>query len=144
MTIALDTNILCYALEPAYPEHVALEKLLLDLSPANTIALNPTVIHETYHVLVFYSEWTPDEAARRLTMLLKHPHVEFYNQTRTVTQVALNIAAKLGIDGRDALIIANYLTNKVPTLYTHDIQLLKLKKIVWKNSSLKPEDPLQK
>lgn len=144
MTIALDTNILCYAFEPAYPEHAALRKLLIDLSPANTIALNPTVIQETYHVLVFYSEWTPDEAARRLTMLLKHPHVEFYNQTRAVTQAALNLAAKHGIGGRDALIIANYLTNKVPTMYTHDKQLLRLQKIKWKNSSLRLEDPLQR
>lgn len=144
MTIALDTNILCYALEPAYPEHVALKKLLIDLSPANTIALNPTVIQETYHVLVFYSEWTPDEAAKRLTLLLRHPHVEFYNQTRTVTQVALNLAAKHDIGGRDALIIANYLINKVPTMYTHDKQLLRLQKIKWKNSSLRLEDPLQR
>jgi predicted nucleic acid-binding protein len=76
--------------------------------------------------------------------LLRHPHVGFYNQTRTVTQVALNLAAKHDIDGRDALIIANYLTNKVPTMYTHDKQLLKLHKINWKNNSLRLEDPLQK
>ena len=65
MTIALDTNILCYALEPAYPEHRILKNLLLNLSSDNNVALNPTVIHETYHVLVFYLQWLPEEAARR-------------------------------------------------------------------------------
>jgi predicted nucleic acid-binding protein len=49
----VDTNILCYALDPAYPEHEKVADLLTSISPDNTLALNPTVIHETYHTLVF-------------------------------------------------------------------------------------------
>ena len=144
MTVALDTNILCYALEPAYPEHGSLKNLLLNLSSDNTVALNPTVIHETYHVLVFHLQWFPEEAARRLSMLLKHPYVKFFNQTRVISQIALNLAVKHNIGGRDALIAANFLANKAPTMYTHDQQLLKLQKISLKNHSLTFRDPLEK
>ena len=144
MTVALDTNILCYALEPAYSEHANLKGLLLNLSSDNTIALNPTVIHETYHVLVFNLQWLPEEAARRLYMLLKHPYVEFFNQTRIISRIALSLAVKHDVGGRDSLIVANFLTNKVPTMYTHDRQLLKLDKISWKNHSLAFIDPLSK
>jgi predicted nucleic acid-binding protein len=144
LTIGVDTNILCYALDPAYPEHKTLSNLLIDLSPENTIAINPTVLHETYHVLVFYSEWLPKEAANRLSLLLKHPYIEFHNQTKKTSQIALNLAAQHNIGGRDALIIANYLTNKIPTILTHDNELLTLKKISWKNFHVTFKDPLKK
>lgn len=140
---ALDTNILCYALEPAYPEHERLKNILLNLSSEQIIALNPTVIHEAYHVLVFDSEWLPQEAATRLSLLLKHPYVEFFNQTRAISQIALNLAPKHNIGGRDALVVANFLANKVPTIYTHDKQMLKVQKITWKNSTLTIVDPLK-
>jgi len=53
MLTGLDTNILCYALDPAYPEHKKLKNLLTNLSQENVVAINPTVLHETYHTLVF-------------------------------------------------------------------------------------------
>jgi len=40
--------------------------------------------------------------------------------------------------------IANFLANKIPTMYTHDRELVKLEKISWKNSNLTLEDPLIK
>jgi predicted nucleic acid-binding protein len=46
MIIGLDTNILCYALDPAYPEHEKLKDLLFNLSTENRLALNPTIIQE--------------------------------------------------------------------------------------------------
>lgn len=142
MIAGLDSNILCYALDEAYPEHKSVSNILVNLSPDNTVALNPTVLHEAYHVLVFYLEWFPQEAAERLLMLLRHPNVEFYNQTRKTTQIALNLAIKYDLGGRDALMIANFLANKVPVILTHDQQLLKLQKISWKNSQIKLTDPV--
>ena len=142
MIVGLDTNILCYALDPAYPEHANLHHLLLDLSSENRIALNPTVLHETYHVLVFYLEWLPEEAARKLSMLLRHPYIEFYNQTKTTTQIALNLAAKHNLGGRDALILANFLANKTNIVFTHDQELLTIRKISWKTQTLNLKDPL--
>ena len=142
MIVGLDTNILCYALDPAFPEHDSLSHLLVSLSPENVIALNPTVIHEAYHVLVFYLEWFPEEAAKRLSMLLKHPYIEFFSQTKNTCRIALRLSVQHKLGGRDALIVANFLANKVPTVYTHDQELLKLQRLSWKNSRVTFKDPL--
>ena len=142
MIVGLDTNVLCYALDPVFPEHDGLSRLLLNLSAEKVVALNPTVIHETYHVLVFYLEWFPEEAARRLSMLLRHPYVEFFNQTKKISRVAINLSVKHNLGGRDALIIANFLVNKVPIIYTHDHELLKLGKLSWRNNYVTFKDPV--
>jgi len=113
------------------------------LSPDYRVAINPTILHETYNTLVFGQKWVSDEARKRLRMLLKHPYVEFLNQTRKICNVALNLAVKHELGGRDALIITNFLANKVPTLYTHDQDLLALEKISWKNFHLVFKDPLR-
>jgi len=80
--VGLDTNIICYALDEEYPENKQLNDLLLKLSTENKIAINPTTIHEAYHVLVFGHKWYPKEAANALRVLLKNPYIEFYNQTK--------------------------------------------------------------
>jgi len=108
------------------------------------MVLNPTVVHETYHVLVFYLQWFPQDAAEKLSALLRHPYVQFLSQTRKTTQIALNLSVKHELGGRDALIVANFLANKVPVMYTHDEDLLKLKRIVWKDLQITFQDPLAK
>jgi len=60
------------------------------------------------------------------------------------TSIALNLSVKHGLGGRDALIIANFLTNEVPIMYTHDKEILKIQKISWRNSTLTFKDPLIK
>ena len=142
MITGLDTNILCYALDPAYPEHEKLKDLLINLSPENTVAINPTTLHETYHTLVFGQKWVPTETARRLKMLLTHPYIEFFSQTKKTSVIALNLSVQHKLGGRDALIIANFLSNKVSTIYTHDQELLALQKIPWKNFYITFKDPL--
>jgi Predicted nucleic-acid-binding protein, contains PIN domain len=142
--IGLDTNIICYALDEDYPENKQLNDLLLNLSSENKIAINPTAIHEAYHVLVFGEKWFPEDAAHAIKLLLKNPYIEFYNQTRKTSTVALDIAVQYKLGGRDALIAASYIANRTPILYTHDKELLKCQKITWKNSNLAIEDPLQK
>jgi predicted nucleic acid-binding protein len=138
----LDTNILCYALDPAFPENLRCRKILLGASNENKLGLNPTVLHETYHTLVFDQKWAPSEARRRLLTTLNHPHIEFYSQTRRVSVLALDLAAQQGLGGRDALILSNFLANNTPVLYSHDRELLGLGRITWKRWSMRIEDPL--
>jgi len=142
MILGLDTNILCYSLDPAYPEHDKLKDLLTTLAPDNRVAINPTILHETYHTLVFGQKWVPEEARRRLKMLLRHPYIEFLNQTRRICTIALDLAVKHTLGGRDALIIANLVTNKVPIIFTHDQDLLALSRISWGAFQLTFKDPL--
>ena len=142
MVIGLDTNILCYALDPAYPEHEKLKHILFGLSSDKRVAINPTILHEAYHTLVFGQKFTPSEARGRLTMIMQHPYIEFYNQTRRICLIGINLAVKHGFGGRDAIIIANFVGNKISIMYTHDQELLSKKKITWKNHSIELKDPL--
>ncbi len=143
MAHGLDTNILRYALDPAFPENNRCKKILLGASAENKLGLNPTVLHESYHTLVFDQKWAPAEARSRLLTTLNHPHVEFYSQTRRVSVLALDLAARHRLGGRDALILANFLSNDARVLYSHDRELLELGGIAWKNWSIRVEDPLR-
>ncbi len=141
MIAGLDANVLCYALDETYPEHARVKQLLINASPDDKIALNPTTIHEAYHVLVFGQKWKPEEAADALKTLLADPYSEFFNQTRKISIIALNLSVQYNLGGRDALITANYVANKVPVMFTHDKELLRLQKIDWKNASIAFKDP---
>jgi predicted nucleic acid-binding protein len=142
MIVGLDANILCYALDDAYPEHEALKNLLFQFTSENKVALNPTTIHETYHVLVHSQKWRPEIAADALLTIINRPNTEFYNQTKKTSTIALHLSVQYNLGGRDALIIASYIANQTPTLYTHDNELLKHKKITYKNTTLTIKDPL--
>ena len=142
MTVGLDANILCYALDDAYLEHEKTKQLLLNLSSENRIAVNPTIIHETYHVLVYSQKWLPQDASNALKILLKNPYLEFFSQTKNISQIALSLSVHYNLGGRDGLIAANFLTNKLTIMYTHDKELVVLKKIKWKNSTLNFQDPI--
>jgi len=54
----------------------------------------------------------------------------------------MNLAVKHELGGRDALIIANFIGNKVPKMYTDDQDLLSLKRITWKTATIDFKDPL--
>ena len=79
MVTGLDTNVLCFPMDPAFPEHVSASKLLRSLSPEFRIAINPTSLHEAYDTLVYGQRWVREDARTRLGMLLHHPYIEFYN-----------------------------------------------------------------
>ena len=143
MIVGLDANIICYALDSAYTEHEQLANLLLNVSPENMIAVNSTTLHETYHTLVFSQKWIPQDAEKKLKALLSHPNIAFFNQTKKHCILGLRLAALHNLGGRDAIIIANFLANKVPTIYTHDDQMLKLKKITWQDKHITVQDPLK-
>ena len=141
MIYGLDTNILCYALDSASPENRRYKRTLLDASAESKLGLNPTVLHETYHTLVFGQKWVPAEAKKRLLAILQHPYVEFYNQSRRICIMALGLAVRHNLGGRDSLILANLMANNVPVLYTHDEELLRLKQITDRKFAIKLEDP---
>ena len=139
--IGLDANILVYALDPTFPEHEQAKAATLSL---DGWAINATVVHETYHTLVFRRKISPADSRRKIVELLKDRRTVFINLTTATCLFALNLAASMNLGGRDALIVANFLSNKVPVIYTHDDELLKLKRITWKNSHITFQDPVTK
>jgi predicted nucleic acid-binding protein len=139
----LDTNILCYALDPAFPEHKKASVILKFHSAGSKIAVNPTVIHETYHTLVYKQKWVREEASDRLLSLIGQSHVSFLNQTKFICRNAVHLANKYEIGGRDALILSNYLFNNISQMQTHDHRILDLGKISVREKELVFNDPVR-
>ena len=77
--VGLDSNILSYALDSAFPEHKETSSILENLSLKEQIAVNSTVIYETYHTLVRKQKWLKEDAAERLTLLMRQKDIIFLN-----------------------------------------------------------------
>ncbi|MDV3278272.1 MAG: hypothetical protein LYZ69_07385 [Nitrososphaerales archaeon] len=105
------------------------------------VALNPTIIHEAYHTLVFKMKWREQDAGAALLEACSDPRTTFFNQTLRTTKVGLNLAATHKLGGRDALILAGFLTGGVKELLTFDRLLLGLKGIEYGGSTLSIRAP---
>jgi predicted nucleic acid-binding protein len=138
--IGLDTNVLVYALDPAFAEHSEAKKAILSSSGW---AINSTVVHECYHTLVFRRKITPADSKLKLVELLKDPRTAFLNMTKSVSLFALDLAAKTNLGGRDSLIIGCYLHNNIPQIYSHDEELTKLGKVSYKGRQTHITDPVK-
>lgn len=136
----LDTNILAYALDPTFPEHEKAKTATLSL---NGWAINATVIHETYHTLVFRRKISPVDSRRKIVELLKDKRTTFINLTEATCLFSLNLAASMNLGGRDSLIIGSYLYNKIPQMYSHDEELARLRKITVRGKTLCITDPIR-
>ena len=91
--------------------------------------MNPTVVHETYHTLVFKMKWTSNDAADALTEILDDSRVLFLNQTKDTTKTGLKFAERYGLGGRDALILANFTNPSIAELVTFDKELIRLRRV---------------
>ncbi len=135
----IDSNILVYALDPDLPEHDRAKTAILE---SRGICLNPTVVHETYHTLVFRRKTKPVDTEAKIAELLDDDLVIFVNQTKTVTEVCLRLAVKHGLGGRDALIIGSYLYGGMRLMLTHDRQILGLGSISLDRDVIDFRDPV--
>ena len=64
----IDSSILVFALDPDTEEHSEAMNAIMSTSD---LAMNPTVIHETYHTLVFKRKMQPKDARTKLRTLIK-------------------------------------------------------------------------
>lgn len=138
--IGLDTNILVYALDPTFPEHVKAKKTILSL---DSWFVNSTVIHETYHALVYKRKMMPNDAKKKLIEFLGDRRTLFVNQTKLITLFSISLAVEYDLGGRDSLIIGCYLYNKIYNMLTHDDEILRLRSLKFRNKSIKFEDPIK-
>jgi len=60
--LGIDANVIVAYLDEDHPSHGETEGLAEE-----PVALNPTIVHEAYHTLVFKMKWTPQEASEALT-----------------------------------------------------------------------------
>ena len=134
--LAIDSNILVAYLDRDHPQHEKVKSLAL-----KPVALNPTVIHETYHALVFKLKWSPEQAGLVLRETLDDTNNLFLNQTRDTARTGLALAERYALGGRDALILANFLAPSVSYLQTFDKVLLALARVVYGRRELKIRAP---
>ena len=129
--LGIDTNVLVAYLDREHPSHGRTGKLAEE-----AVALNPTIIHEGYHTLVFKMKWTGMEASRILIQAMADDRNLFINQTLKTTKAGLRIAAENNLGGRDALILANFLTAGIKEMVTLDDELIALKKVTYGKNTL--------
>jgi len=122
--LAVDSNVLVAYLDKDHPQHGNAKSLA-----RRRVALNPTVLHESYHTLVFKMKWDRDEASKTLLEILDDADVLFLNQTKETTRIGLRFAEHYAIGGRDALILASFLSPSVVEFRTFDKELIRLGKV---------------
>ena len=121
--LGIDSNILVAYVVPDHPAHDSVKWLI-----ERNHAINATVLHESYHTLVFKLKRRPDQT--RKTLLEYMGYVLFLSTTAQTAELGLRLAVKHALGGRDALILASYLLSKeVRTLVTMEKGLLTLRKI---------------
>ena len=136
----IDSSILVYALDPTTDEHVSARDSILS---TQAWAINPTVVHESYHALVFKRGMSPGDARLKLGAFIRDRRTTFLNLTKTISLFSLDLGPKLSLGGRDALIVGCYLRNGMETTLTHDKDLLSLQRLRFKDREMKFVDPLE-
>lgn len=135
--LGIDTSVLIAYLADDHPKHPNVN-WLSEIIPV----VNPTIIHEVYHTLVFKRKWHTGDSRRILTDYVENSVL--LSQTLRTTKLGLILADKYSLGGRDALILASFIASAKPhvtTCVTFDEQLLKLKTVRYGTRSLQIKPP---
>jgi len=79
----------------------------------------------------------------KLVEFLRDPRTSFLNLTKATSLFAMQLATKINLGGRDSLIIGCYLHGGVPEIYSHDEDLVKLRKVSLKGKQTRILDPIK-
>lgn len=121
--LGIDSNVLIAYIAEVHPDHDKVGPIV-----KKNHAVNPTVIHETYHTCVFKLRAEPKCTISLLLNYMRR--ALFLDMTYNTTEVGLKIASDYGIGGRDSLILASYLmSGHVSKFVTFDRTLLDMKKV---------------
>ncbi len=133
--LGIDSNVLVAYLVPDHPEHQTIKSLTY-----KNHAVNPTVVHETYHTCVFKLKRDPRQTVR---VLLEYMKMSLCLPiTDRTTELGLKLALEHNLGGRDALILASYLTaRQVSRFVTLDQTLLHLRQVKSGSMVLKISTP---
>jgi len=130
--LGIDTNVLVAFLDKDHPDNQKTKVLVEN----KYNAVNPTIIHEAYHTLVYRQKWKRDDAKNTLTDFVDLDTILFLDQTEEVTKLGLEIGVDYELGGRDAFILANFLFNSVERMITFDKEILNIKEITIEEKKL--------
>lgn len=136
--LGVDTNVLVAFLDKEHPDN-SKTKILAE---RKYNAVNPTVIHEAYHTLVYKQKWGREDAKNTLSDYIDLDTILFLDQTKRITKLGLAIGANYGLGGRDALILANFVSNSIERMVTFDGELLNAKELLIDGKRLEIKLPM--
>jgi len=135
----VDSSILVYALDPETKEHSRAVRAVLSLQDW---AVNPTVVHEIYHTLVYKRGMKPADANSKIKTLLRDRRTRFFNITKTISLYSLDLASEFNLGGRDSLIVGCYMMNGLEAMLTHDGAILQIGNVNFRGHQITFLDPL--
>ena len=136
--LGVDTNVLVAFLDKEHPDNFKTEIL----AEHRYNAVNPTIIHEAYHTLVYKQKWKREEAKNTLSDYIDLNTVLFMDQTKKITKLGLAIGANYGLGGRDSLILANFISNSIEIMVTFDGEVLNVKELQEEGKRLEIKLPM--
>jgi len=117
----IDSNILVYALNKDLPEHLPCKELLTDIVKGKELVSIPSIVFmESFHALVKAFKYKEVEVKKRLVSLIDSKNLNVLDISTSSILFAFEIAEKYGTGGRDSLIAASLLENKIQEIYSHD------------------------
>ncbi|MFX1479127.1 MAG: type II toxin-antitoxin system VapC family toxin [Promethearchaeota archaeon] len=126
----IDSNILVYALNKDLPEHLVCKKLLVNIVNGKELIGIPSIVFmECFHALVKAFEYKEVEVKKRLVAIIDSININVLDISTSSILFAFEIAEKYRTGGRDSLIAASLLENKIQEIYSHDSDFDKIKLI---------------
>ncbi len=122
--LAIDSNVLVACLDKEHPQHSKVTAL-----SSRKVALNPTVVHETYHTLVFKMKWAAPDASGILKEMLDDTNTLFLNQTKDIVKIGLRLPEQHALGGRDALTLASFPHPSISEFKTFDKEMSRLRRV---------------
>ena len=117
----IDSNIIVYALNKDLPEHLHCKELLVGIVNGKELVSIPSIVFmECFHALVKAFKYKEVEVKKRLIAIIDSKNINVLDISTSSILFAFEIAEKYRTGGRDSLIAASLLENKIQELYSHD------------------------
>ncbi len=117
----IDSNILVYALNKDLPEHLPCKELLINIVNEKELVSIPSIVFmECFHALVKAFKYKEVEVKKRLIAIIDSKNINVLGISTSTILFAFEIAEKYRTGGRDSLIAASLLENKIQEIYSHD------------------------
>jgi len=123
----IDSNILVYALNKDLPEHLPCKELLIKIVNGKELVSIPSIVFmECFHALVKAFKYKEVEVKKRLIAIIDSKNINVLDISTSSILLAFEIAEKYRTGGRDSLIAASLLENKIQEIYSHDTDFDKI------------------
>ncbi len=117
----IDSNILVYALNKDLPEHLHCKQLLINIVNGKELVSIPSIVFmECFHALVKAFNFSEVEVKKRLIAIIDSININVLDISTSSIILAFEISEKYRTGGRDSLIAASLLENKIQEIYSHD------------------------